>query len=66
MGEGSIPGMYRWRDREYAYRTLQVQYTFSVREYTHTEKVFASRTQAKQLACSSPQLSKNPYKIRVF
>lgn len=37
-------------DREYAFRTLQVQYTFSVREYTHREKVFSSLTEAKQFA----------------
>ena len=38
-------------DREYAYRTLQVQYTFSIREYTHTEKVSDSSTHMKQFMC---------------
>jgi len=32
--------------------SLQEQYTFSIREYTHKEKVFDSRVQAKQFACS--------------
>ena len=48
----------RRRDREYAFRNLQFQYAFPIRDYTHTEKVFESRTQMKQFICSSP-LNKN-------
>ena len=52
-------------DREYTFRTLQVQYTFFTREYTHKEKVFESNTQAKQLACSGAQIKK-PSRKKVF
>ena len=37
----------RERDREYAFQSLQDLYTFSIREYTHKEKLFESRTQDK-------------------
>lgn len=42
---------YGERDREYTYRTLLVQYTFSLRYPSENEKLFDSRTQAKKLAC---------------
>ena len=49
-------------DRVYAYRTLQVQYTFSMFSnmyiQKHKEKLFDSRTKAKQLAFSGAQKKK--------
>ncbi len=52
-------------DREYAFRTLQVQHTFSIREYTHKEKVFESPTQANKFACS-PQKEKARHDVELF
>ena len=53
-GKASVWRRRRVRDREYAFRSLQDQYTFSIRDYTHMEKVFKFLTKATQVAFSPP------------
>ncbi len=52
------------QDRVYTCRFLQNQYTFSIREYTHMEKLFDTYTQANKLACSrSGALTRTVYTL---
>ena len=56
----------KWWEREYSFRNLQFQYTFSFRLTLKNEKLFESHTQMKQFICSLPHKKKCPTKGQFF